>query len=184
MDRASARGREGPSGRLPPGRDEGLGPSDLAGVAALGAADACVRRPSQSSSRRHIQDPARQRLTWNKSPKSVLVIKKVRDASLLQPFKELCAYLMEVSAAQPRCRPSPSGSRAQPWAGKAGGSLQSGRWAARGIRSHSAGLVSLAAQRCRRPAGPLRLTRPLPPGEQHDRVRGEKGSRRPCHRGG
>uniref|UniRef100_A0A8C2REK6 NAD(+) kinase n=1 Tax=Capra hircus TaxID=9925 RepID=A0A8C2REK6_CAPHI len=43
----------------------------------------------------HIQDPASQRLTWNKSPKSVLVIKKIRDASLLQPFKELCAYLME-----------------------------------------------------------------------------------------
>ncbi|XP_051844751.1 NAD kinase isoform X1 [Antechinus flavipes] len=43
----------------------------------------------------HIQDPASQRLTWNKSPKSVLVIKKIRDASLLQPFKALCAYLME-----------------------------------------------------------------------------------------
>ncbi|GAB1289334.1 NAD kinase [Apodemus speciosus] len=43
----------------------------------------------------HIQDPASQRLTWNKSPKSVLVIKKIRDASLLQPFKELCIYLME-----------------------------------------------------------------------------------------
>jgi hypothetical protein len=38
-------------------------------------------------------------LTWNKSPKSVLVIKKIRDASLLQPFKELCVYLMEVSLA-------------------------------------------------------------------------------------
>uniref|UniRef100_A0A8C3A427 NAD(+) kinase n=1 Tax=Cyclopterus lumpus TaxID=8103 RepID=A0A8C3A427_CYCLU len=37
----------------------------------------------------HIQDPASQRLTWNKPPKSVLVIKKIRDASLLQPFKEL-----------------------------------------------------------------------------------------------
>ncbi|XP_056651995.1 NAD kinase isoform X2 [Monodelphis domestica] len=43
----------------------------------------------------HIQDPASQRLTWNKSPKSVLVIKKIRDASLLQPFKALCVYLME-----------------------------------------------------------------------------------------
>lgn len=49
------------------------------------------------SPRRHIQDPASQRLTWNKSPKSVLVVKKIRDASLLQPFKELCVYLMEVS---------------------------------------------------------------------------------------
>lgn len=45
---------------------------------------------------RHIQDPASQRLTWNKPPKSVLVIKKIRDASLLQPFKELCIFLTEV----------------------------------------------------------------------------------------
>ncbi|XP_038233068.1 NAD kinase isoform X1 [Dermochelys coriacea] len=43
----------------------------------------------------HIQDPASQRLTWNKPPKSVLVIKKIHDASLLQPFKELCVYLTE-----------------------------------------------------------------------------------------
>ncbi|XP_042336204.1 NAD kinase isoform X2 [Sceloporus undulatus] len=45
----------------------------------------------------HIQDPGSQRLTWNKPPKSVLVIKKIRDASLLQPFKELCIYLTEVN---------------------------------------------------------------------------------------
>uniref|UniRef100_A0A8C5E3K5 NAD(+) kinase n=1 Tax=Gouania willdenowi TaxID=441366 RepID=A0A8C5E3K5_GOUWI len=44
----------------------------------------------------HIQDPASQRLTWNKPPKSVLVIKKIRDAGLLQPFKELCMFLTEV----------------------------------------------------------------------------------------
>uniref|UniRef100_A0A8C4E8I0 NAD(+) kinase n=1 Tax=Dicentrarchus labrax TaxID=13489 RepID=A0A8C4E8I0_DICLA len=44
----------------------------------------------------HIQDPASQRLTWNKPPKSVLVIKKIRDASLLEPFKELCMFLTEV----------------------------------------------------------------------------------------
>lgn len=50
---------------------------------------------------RHIQDPASQRLTWNKSPKSVLVIKKIRDTSLLQPFKELCMYLMEASRQPP-----------------------------------------------------------------------------------
>ncbi|XP_042113334.1 NAD kinase isoform X1 [Ovis aries] len=54
---------------------------------------ACVLQNPQTIM--HIQDPASQRLTWNKSPKSVLVIKKIRDASLLQPFKELCAYLME-----------------------------------------------------------------------------------------
>ena len=45
---------------------------------------------------RHIQDPASQRLTWNKPPKSVLVIKKIRDAGLLQPFKDLCTFLTEV----------------------------------------------------------------------------------------
>ncbi|XP_041860656.1 NAD kinase isoform X1 [Melanotaenia boesemani] len=44
----------------------------------------------------HIQDPATQRLTWNKPPKNVLVIKKIRDASLLQPFKALCMFLTEV----------------------------------------------------------------------------------------
>ncbi|XP_061625133.1 NAD kinase isoform X2 [Phyllopteryx taeniolatus] len=44
----------------------------------------------------HIQDPATQRLTWNTPPKSVLVIKKIRDATLLQPFKELCMFLTEV----------------------------------------------------------------------------------------
>ncbi|XP_068096742.1 NAD kinase isoform X3 [Hyperolius riggenbachi] len=43
----------------------------------------------------HIQDPASQLLTWNKPPKSVLVIKKVRDASLLKPFKDLCVFLTE-----------------------------------------------------------------------------------------
>uniref|UniRef100_UPI0037E84CDF NAD kinase isoform X2 n=1 Tax=Semicossyphus pulcher TaxID=241346 RepID=UPI0037E84CDF len=46
----------------------------------------------------HIQDPASQRLTWNKPPKSVLVIKKIRDASLLEPFKELCIFLTEVKS--------------------------------------------------------------------------------------
>ncbi|XP_077581448.1 NAD kinase-like isoform X1 [Stigmatopora nigra] len=44
----------------------------------------------------HIQDPATQRLTWNTPPKSVLVIKKIQDATLLQPFKDLCIFLTEV----------------------------------------------------------------------------------------
>ncbi|XP_051913337.1 NAD kinase isoform X1 [Hippocampus zosterae] len=44
----------------------------------------------------HIQDPATQRLTWNTPPKSVLVIKKIRDAALLQPFKDLCIFLTQV----------------------------------------------------------------------------------------
>lgn len=45
---------------------------------------------------RHIQDPASQRLTWNKPPVNVLVIRKIRDDSLLEPFKELCRFLVEV----------------------------------------------------------------------------------------
>ncbi|XP_037684725.1 NAD kinase isoform X2 [Choloepus didactylus] len=54
---------------------------------------ACVLQNPQTIM--HIQDPASQRLTWNKRPKSVLVIKKIRDAGLLQPFKQLCEYLVE-----------------------------------------------------------------------------------------
>ncbi|KAG9331620.1 hypothetical protein JZ751_018649 [Albula glossodonta] len=44
---------------------------------------------------RHIQDPASQRLTWNKPPVNVLVIRKIRDETLLQPFKELCRFLIQ-----------------------------------------------------------------------------------------
>uniref|UniRef100_A0A8C5H6T9 NAD(+) kinase n=1 Tax=Gouania willdenowi TaxID=441366 RepID=A0A8C5H6T9_GOUWI len=43
----------------------------------------------------HIQDPASQRLTWNKPPVNVLVIRKIRDESLVKPFKELCRFLVE-----------------------------------------------------------------------------------------
>uniref|UniRef100_A0A8K9XD51 NAD(+) kinase n=1 Tax=Oncorhynchus mykiss TaxID=8022 RepID=A0A8K9XD51_ONCMY len=43
----------------------------------------------------HIQDPASQRLTWNKPPVNVLVIRKIRDESLVEPFKELCHFLVE-----------------------------------------------------------------------------------------
>ncbi|KAI1881169.1 hypothetical protein AGOR_G00252880 [Albula goreensis] len=43
----------------------------------------------------HIQDPASQRLTWNKPPVNVLVIRKIRDETLLQPFKELCRFLIQ-----------------------------------------------------------------------------------------
>ncbi|XP_036453123.1 NAD kinase b [Colossoma macropomum] len=43
----------------------------------------------------HIQDPASQRLTWSKPPLNVLVIRKVRDEGLLEPFKELCRFLVE-----------------------------------------------------------------------------------------
>lgn len=43
-----------------------------------------------------IQDPASQRLTWYKPPLAVLVIKKVRDSKVLQPFVELVEWLIHV----------------------------------------------------------------------------------------
>ncbi|KAB1267711.1 NAD kinase [Camelus dromedarius] len=52
---------------------------------------ACVLQNPQTIM--HIQDPASQWL--NKPPKCVLVIKKIRNTSLLQPLKELCVHLME-----------------------------------------------------------------------------------------
>ncbi|XP_032887664.1 NAD kinase-like isoform X3 [Amblyraja radiata] len=42
-----------------------------------------------------IQDPTSQRLIWAKPPTNVLVIKKVKDEALLEPFKELCTFLIE-----------------------------------------------------------------------------------------
>ncbi|XP_024086445.1 NAD kinase-like isoform X1 [Cimex lectularius] len=42
-----------------------------------------------------IQDPASQRLTWYKPPLTVLVIKKVRDVSVLQPFVQLVHWLIQ-----------------------------------------------------------------------------------------
>lgn len=47
---------------------------------------------------RTIQDPASQRLTWYKNPLSVLVIKKVRDMSVLPPFIQLVRWLIQVCA--------------------------------------------------------------------------------------
>ncbi|MCJ8731932.1 hypothetical protein PDJAM_G00204830 [Pangasius djambal] len=43
----------------------------------------------------HIQDPVSQRLVWNKPPVNVLVIRKIRDENLLEPFKELCSFLIQ-----------------------------------------------------------------------------------------
>jgi NAD+ kinase len=43
-----------------------------------------------------IQDPASQRLTWNKPPLSVLVIKKVRDSKVIQPFVDLVEWLIRI----------------------------------------------------------------------------------------
>jgi len=42
-----------------------------------------------------IQDPAFQRLTWYKTPLTVLVIKKTRDISVLGPFVQLTRWLIE-----------------------------------------------------------------------------------------
>ncbi|XP_017838073.1 NAD kinase isoform X2 [Drosophila busckii] len=42
-----------------------------------------------------IQDPASQRLTWYKPPLTVLVIKKVSDASVLAPFVQLVEWLLQ-----------------------------------------------------------------------------------------
>jgi NAD+ kinase len=46
---------------------------------------------------RTIQDPASQTLTWYKPPLTVLVIKKLRDVSVLQPFVQLVKWLIQVS---------------------------------------------------------------------------------------
>lgn len=46
---------------------------------------------------RTIQDPASQRLTWYKTPMTVLVVKKVRDSTVLQPFVELVKWLIVVN---------------------------------------------------------------------------------------
>lgn len=40
------------------------------------------------------QDPASQRLTWYKPPLAVLVIKKVRDSTVLPPFIQLIEWLI------------------------------------------------------------------------------------------
>ncbi|XP_043926009.1 NAD kinase-like [Protopterus annectens] len=48
-----------------------------------------------TSSVMHIQDPFSQKLTWNNPPVNALVIKKIRDESLLGPFKQLCTFLIE-----------------------------------------------------------------------------------------
>lgn len=50
--------------------------------------------PSRKQNMRTIQDPASQRLTWYKPPLTVLVIKKVRDAAVIQPFVDLVKWLI------------------------------------------------------------------------------------------
>lgn len=53
----------------------------------------CGRIMRNSAMVMTIQDPASQRLTWYKPPLSVLVIKKIRDALVIQPFIELVKWL-------------------------------------------------------------------------------------------
>ncbi|XP_021914467.1 NAD kinase-like isoform X3 [Zootermopsis nevadensis] len=55
----------------------------------------CGRIMKNSAMVMTIQDPASQRLTWYKPPLTVLVIKKVRDVSVLQPFVQLVNWLIE-----------------------------------------------------------------------------------------
>ncbi|CAG9858137.1 unnamed protein product [Phyllotreta striolata] len=55
----------------------------------------CGRIMKNSSMVMTIQDPASQRLTWYKPPLTVLVIKKVRDASVYLPFIQLVQWLTE-----------------------------------------------------------------------------------------
>uniref|UniRef100_A0A2M3Z4P6 NAD(+) kinase n=1 Tax=Anopheles braziliensis TaxID=58242 RepID=A0A2M3Z4P6_9DIPT len=54
----------------------------------------CGRIMKNSAMVMQIQDPASQRLTWYKPPLAVLVIKKVRDSKVLQPFVELVEWLI------------------------------------------------------------------------------------------
>ncbi|XP_028135805.1 NAD kinase isoform X2 [Diabrotica virgifera virgifera] len=54
----------------------------------------CGRIMKNSSMVMTIQDPASQRLTWYKPPLTVLVIKKVRDASVYSPFVQLVQWLI------------------------------------------------------------------------------------------
>ncbi|XP_052226903.1 NAD kinase-like isoform X4 [Dreissena polymorpha] len=43
-----------------------------------------------------IPDPGSQKLNWHKAPLTVLVVKKIYDESVLQPFKNLISWLIEV----------------------------------------------------------------------------------------
>ncbi|XKL60438.1 hypothetical protein PGB90_007495 [Kerria lacca] len=54
----------------------------------------CGRIMKNSAMVMTIQDPASQRLTWYKPPLSVLVVKKLRDPTVLQPFVDLVKWLI------------------------------------------------------------------------------------------
>ncbi|CAD7089624.1 unnamed protein product [Hermetia illucens] len=55
----------------------------------------CGRIMKNSAMVMQIQDPASQRLTWYKPPLTVLVIKKVRDSTVLSPFVQLVEWLVQ-----------------------------------------------------------------------------------------
>ncbi|XP_029680621.1 NAD kinase-like isoform X1 [Formica exsecta] len=55
----------------------------------------CGRIMKNSAMVMTIQDPASQRLTWYKPPLTVLVIKKVRDSSVLPPFVQMVTWLIQ-----------------------------------------------------------------------------------------
>uniref|UniRef100_A0A8C2WYY7 NAD(+) kinase n=1 Tax=Cyclopterus lumpus TaxID=8103 RepID=A0A8C2WYY7_CYCLU len=79
-----------------PGQHEHLEPSGSASDTAESSPKRfALQVASWSAVPLHIQDPASQRLTWNKPPVNVLVIRKIRDESLVEPFKELCRFLVE-----------------------------------------------------------------------------------------
>jgi len=46
---------------------------------------------------RTIQDPSSQILKWRTSPKTVLIIKKIRDDAVDEPFVQLALWLVQVS---------------------------------------------------------------------------------------
>lgn len=75
---------------------EAVTPEDARAAAETPPPPSAAVMPAPALCFRHIQDPASQRLTWNKPPVNVLVIRKIRDESLVEPFKQLCRFLVEV----------------------------------------------------------------------------------------
>merc|ERR1712241_1469086 len=56
----------------------------------------CGRIMKNSAMVMTIQDPASQRLTWYKPPLTVLIVKKIRDASVISPFIQLVSWFTEL----------------------------------------------------------------------------------------
>lgn len=54
----------------------------------------CGRIMKNSAMVMTIQDPASQKLSWNRSPLTVLVVKKVRDPLVIPPFIEILKWLI------------------------------------------------------------------------------------------